>query len=67
MFLSFQLVARNSFFTISRINQFAEVNTGRHEHEPGLNEIKSFKKFQVEVERKLCLLEDTINTGKEAK
>ena len=25
-----------------------------------LNEIKSFKKFQVEVESKLCLLEDTI-------
>ena len=32
-----------------------------------LNEIKSFKKFQVEVESKLCLLEDTIIAGKEAK
>ena len=32
-----------------------------------LNEIKSFKKFQVEVESKLRLLKDTIIAGKEAK
>ena len=31
-----------------------------------LNEIKNFKKFQAEVESKLCLLEDTIIAGKEA-
>ena len=29
-----------------------------------LNEIKSLKKFQVEVESKLCLLEDTIAAGR---
>ena len=33
----------------------------------GLNEIKSFKKFQAEVEHKLCLQEDAIITVKEAK
>ena len=29
-----------------------------------LNEIRSFKKFQVKVESKLCLLEDTLTAGK---
>ena len=29
-----------------------------------LNEIRSFKKFQVKVESKLCLLEDTLIAGK---
>ena len=36
-------------------------------HDNILNEIKSFKKIQVEVESKLYLLEDTIIAGKEAK
>ena len=36
-------------------------------HDDILNEIKSFKKFQAEVESKLCLLEDIIIAGKEAK
>ena len=36
-------------------------------HDNILNEIKSFKKIQVDVESKLCLLEDTIIAGKEAK
>ena len=36
-------------------------------HDNILNEIKGFKKFQAEVESKLCLLEDTIIAGKEAK
>ena len=29
-----------------------------------LNEIRSFKKFQVKVESKLCLLEDTLTARK---
>ena len=36
-------------------------------HDYILSEISSFKKFQAEVETKLCLLEDTIIVGKEAK
>ena len=36
-------------------------------HNNILNEIRSFKKFQVEIESKLCLLEDIIIAGKEAK
>ena len=36
-------------------------------HDDILNKIKSFKIFQAEVEIKLCLLEDTIIAGKEAK
>ena len=36
-------------------------------HDDVLNKIKSFKIFQAEVEIKLCLLEDTIIAGKEAK
>ena len=36
-------------------------------HDNILNEIKSFKKFQGAVDSKLCLLEDTIIAGKEAK
>ena len=35
-------------------------------HDNVLNKIKSFKKFEVEVKSKLCLLEDTIIAGKEA-
>ena len=35
-------------------------------HDNTSNEIKKFKKFQAEVEGKLCLLEDTIIAGKEA-
>ena len=33
-------------------------------HDNILNEIRSFKKFQVKVESKLCLLEDTLIAGK---
>ena len=36
-------------------------------HDDILNKIKNFKIFQAEVEIKLCLLEDTIIAGKEAK
>ena len=36
-------------------------------HDSILNEIKSFRKFQAEVESKLCLLEVTIIAGKEVK
>ena len=36
-------------------------------HNNILNEIRSFKKFQVEIDSKLCLLEDIIIAGKEAK
>ena len=36
-------------------------------HDNILSEIKSFKKFQAKVENKLCLLDDTIIAGKEAK
>ena len=36
-------------------------------HDDVLNKITSFKIFQAEVEIKLCLLEDTIIAGKEAK
>ena len=34
-------------------------------HDNILNEMRSFKKIQAEVESKLCLLEDTIIAGKE--
>ena len=36
-------------------------------HDDVLNEIRSFKKLQAEVESKLCLLEDTIIAGIETK
>ena len=36
-------------------------------HDNISNEIRSFSKFQVEVESKLCLLKDTIIAGKETK
>ena len=35
-------------------------------HNNTLNKINSFKKFQAEIESKLCLLEDTTIAGKEA-
>ena len=36
-------------------------------HDNILNEIKRLKKFQAEAESSLCLLQDTIIAGKEAK
>ena len=47
------------------LEQLAQKDTNVN-HDNILNEIKSFKKFQVEVESKLCLLENTIIAGKKA-
>ena len=64
--------SNNNWLTENIILEETNLDQSRPEHtsvshDNILNEIKSFKKFRAEVESKLCLLEDTIIAGKEAK
>ena len=64
--------SNNNFLTENIILEETNLEQSTQEdtnvnHDNILNEIKSFKKFQADVESKLCLLEDTIIAGKEAK
>ena len=60
------LLTENIILEETNLEQSTQEDTNVN-HDNILNEIKSFKKFQAEVEGKLCLLEDTIIAGKEAK
>ena len=64
--------SNNNLLTENIILQKTNLEQSIHEdtnvnHDNILNEIRSFKTFQKEVESKLCLLEDIIIAGKEAK
>ena len=60
------LLTENIILEETNLEQSIQEDTNVN-HDNILNEIRSFKKFQAEVESKLCLLEDTIIAGKEAK
>ena len=60
------LLTENIILEETNLEQSTQEDTNVN-HDNILNQIKSFKKFQAEVESKLCLLEDTIIAGKEAK
>ena len=60
------LLTENIILEETNLEQSIQEDTNVN-HDNIFNEIRSFKKFQAEVESKLCLLEDTIIAGKEAK
>ena len=60
------LLTENIILDETNLEQSIQEDTNVN-HDNILNEIRSFKKFQAEVERKICLLEDTVIAGKEAK
>ena len=64
--LNNSLLTENIILEETNLEQSIQEDTNVN-HDNILNEIRSFKKFQAEVESKLCLLEDTIIAGKEAK
>ena len=60
------LLTENIILEETNLEQSIQEDTNVN-HDNILNKIRSFKKFLAEVESKLCLLEDTIIAGKEAK
>ena len=60
------LLTENIILEETSLEQPTQEDTNMN-HDNILNEIKSFKKFQAEVESKLGLLEDTVIAGKVAK
>ena len=60
------LLTENIILEETNMEQSTQEDTNVN-HDNILNEIKSFKKFQAEVESKLGLLEDTTVAGKVAK
>ena len=60
------LLTENIILEETNLEQSIQEDTNVN-HDNILNKIRSFKKFLAEVDSKLCLLEDTIIAGKEAK
>ena len=60
------MLSENVILEETNLEQSIQEDTNVN-HDNVLNEIRSFKKLQVEVESKLCLLEDTIIAGIETK
>ena len=60
------LLTENIILEETNLEQSIQEDTNVN-HDNILNEIRSFKKFQAKIESKLCLLDDTIMAGKEAK
>ena len=59
------LLTTNIILEETNLEQSTNEDTNMN-HNNTLNKINSFKKFQAEIESKLCLLEDTTIAGKEA-
>ena len=64
--LNNSLLTENIILEETNLEQSIQEDTNVN-HDNILNEIRSFKKFQAKIESKLCLLDDTIMEGKEAK
>ena len=64
--LNNSLLTENIILEETNLEQSIQEDTNVN-HDNILNEIRSFKKFQAKIESKLCLLDDTIMAGKEAK
>ena len=60
------LLTENIILEETNLEQSTQEDTDVN-HDNILHEIRSFKKFQAEVESKLCLLDNTIITGKGVK
>ena len=60
------MLSENVILEETNLEQSIQEDTNNN-HDDVLNEIRSFKKLQAEVESKLCLLEDTIIAGIETK
>ena len=60
------MLSENVILEETNLEQSIQEDTNVN-HDDVLNEIRSFKKLQAEVESKLCLLEDTIIAGIETK
>ena len=60
------MLSENVILEETNLEQSIQEDTNGN-HDDVLNEIRSFKKLQAEVESKLCLLEDTIIAGIETK